>query len=354
MRVLFLVPYPTEGPSNRYRIEQYLPYLTAANIDFTLRPFMSSNFYSIFYKKGKWLLKTIYFFQSVFNRFLDIFRALKHDIVFIHIEAFPLGPPLIEWFFFKMKKPIIFDFEDAIYLPRKGISNFFKNPSKFFKIVKMSKHVIVCNNYMKEFLAPYNKNITVIPTSIDINRFKPQACKVFNKEKVIIGWIGSHTTLPFLLALEDIFKKISLQHRFILKIVGGGRKISIDGVDVINEKWSLCKEVENFQSIDIGVYPMFNDEWAKAKTPFKTIQYMSVGVPCVVSDVGANRDIIKNGVNGFLANSDEEWVKELSNLIEDEALRKKIGLNGRKTVEEKFSVKISVPKYLEIIKKASI
>ncbi|MDO8603576.1 MAG: glycosyltransferase family 4 protein [Candidatus Omnitrophota bacterium] len=351
MRVLFLVPYPTEGPSNRYRVEQYLPYLTAANIDFTLRPFMSSKFYSIFYKKGKWLLKTIYFFQSSFNRFLDIFRALRHDVVFIHIEAFPLGPPFIEWFFFKLKKPIIFDFEDAIYLPRKGISNFFKNPSKFFKIVTMSRHVIVCNNYMKVFLEPYNKNITVIPTSIDIDKFMPRASGAGNKDVVTIGWIGSHTTLPFLLALKDVFKKIYVRHKFTLKIVGGGTKVTIDGINVMNEEWSLDKEVENFQSIDIGVYPILNDEWAKAKTPFKTIQYMSVGVPCVVSDVGANRDIIKDGVNGYLVRREEEWIDKISKLMEDSNLRKNIGLEGRKTVEDKFSLKVNSSNFLEIIKK---
>lgn len=348
MRVLFLVPYPTEGPSNRYRVEQFLPYLTDAHIDFTLRPFMSSEFYRIFYKKGKILLKIIYFVQSVFNRFFDIFRALRHDVIFIHIEAFPLGPPLIEWIIFKMKKPIIFDFEDAIYLPRKGISNFFKNPSKFFKIIAMSRHVIVCNNYMKVFLAPYNKNITVIPTSVDIDRFRPKDYKVLNKDRIIVGWIGSYTTLPFLLLLKDIFKEVSAQHKFTLKIVGGGSKVEMDGVDIINEEWSLDKEVENFQSIDIGVYPMLNDEWAKAKTPFKTIQYMSADIPVVASNVAGNKDIIQDGQNGFLCSNDKEWVDKLSLLIKDESLRRRLGGAGRKTVEERFSLTINTPKFLGI------
>lgn len=350
MKVLFIVPYPREGPSNRYRVEQYLPYLKNAGISYTLRPFVGPQYYRILYKKGKRMLKTLYFLQSAFNRIIDIFRGLKHDVIFIHIEAFPFGPPFIEWFFFKIKKPIIFDFEDAIYLNRKGARNFFKIPGKFFKIVKMSRHIIVCNNYLKEFLLPYNPNITVIPTSIDIDRFMPKADKAMdNRKKPVIGWVGSHSTLPLLLELEDIFKRLSRSHSFTLKIIGGGRDISIDGVDIINEDWSLNREIENFQGIDIGVYPLPDNEWAKAKTPFKTVQYMSVGIPVVASNVAGNKDIIQDGQNSFLCSNDKEWVNKLSLLIEDTGLRKRLGEAGRRTVEERFSLAVNMPKFLKVI-----
>jgi len=351
MKILFLVPYPTEGPSNRYRVEQYLPYLKEAGIDYTLRPFMSPYFYGIFYKKGKALQKILLFLQSAFKRVLDVARVFKYDVIFIHIEAFPLGPPFIEWIFYKMKKPVIFDFEDAIYLRRKGFDNFFKNPSKFFKIIRMSERVIVCNSYLRNFLSEYNKKIFLLPTSIDTKKFQP-AFKDGNdiKKEVIIGWIGSHTTLPFLLNLSGVFKKIAQKHSFTLKIVGAGKPVNIDGVKIINEQWSLDREIDSFNSLDIGVYPLPDNEWSKAKTPFKTIQYMSVGLAVVASPVGGNLDIITDGVNGFLAKTEEEWVVKISMLIENPKLRMQAGAEGRKTVEERFSVRGNAPKYVDILK----
>jgi len=312
---------------------------------------MDSAYYRIRYKKGKTLLKIIYFLKSSFNRLIDIFRVFAYDVVFIHIEVFPFGPPFIEWLFFRIKKPIIFDFEDAIYLPRKNpVSNFFKNPGKFFKIVRMSEHILVCNDYLKDFLSRYNPRVTTIPTPIDIEKFQPLAVqRNREREDVIIGWIGTHTTLPCLLMLKDLFKRLAQKYKITVKIVGAGEDVKIDGVEVINEEWTLYGEIESFKSIDIGVYPLPDNEWSKAKTPFKTIQYMSVGVPCVVSAVGENISIVKDGVNGFLVRTETEWIEKISRLIEDSDLRREIGLNGRRTVEERYSLNVNAPKFLDIL-----
>ncbi|MBL7196546.1 MAG: glycosyltransferase family 4 protein [Candidatus Omnitrophica bacterium] len=353
MRILFIVPYPTEGPSNRYRVEQYLPYLKEHGIRYYLRPFISSGFYKILYYRGNKLTKCIYFLSSCIGRAIDIVRAASYDIIFIHIEAFPFGPPLLEFIFYVMGKPIIFDFEDAIYLPspdKKSIFRWLRFPRKFYLNINLSTHVLVCNNYLKKKLAAYNPNITVIPTSIDTVKFRPKDYKPSNGD-LVIGWIGSHTTLPCLKLIIPALQKLSKKYKFILKIVGGGAEIEIPGVKVINEKWALQKDVENFQSLDIGIYPLPDNEWAMAKTPFKTIQYMSVGVPTVASCVGGNREIIEDGINGFLTSSEEEWIEKLSLLIENPQLRQKLGIAGRKTVEERYSLNINAPRFMEVLNK---
>ncbi len=350
MKVLFIVPYPTEGPSNRYRVEQYLPFLKEHGIHYCLRPFITSKFYKILYAKGNRLKKTAYFLSSCINRLTDIIRAANYDIIFIHIEAFPFGPPFFERIFCSMKKPIIFDFEDAIYLSSSDGRNRFKwlkFPQKFYSNIKMSSHIIVCNKYLKGKLYNYNPSITIIPTSINTDKFNVRNNKDLNNE-LIIGWIGSHTTLPCLNQIIPALQELSKKYKFILKIVGGGRDFEIPGVKVINEKWLLDKDVENFQSLDIGIYPLPDNEWARAKTPFKTIQYMSVGVPTVASNVGGNMEIIQDGINGFLASTEDEWFKKISLLIENPELRRRVGMAGRKTVEEKYSVNVNAPRYLEI------
>lgn len=355
MKILFLVPYPTEGPSNRYRVEQYLPYLKERDIDYSLRPFIYSSFFKILYKKGNLEKKMLYFLAATQRRFSDAINSFKYDLIFVHIESFPFGPAILEWFFSKLGKPIIYDFEDAVYLPnfkrKNKFMNFLHYPEKFFKILKLSSHVIVCNKYMKELVYSYNKNVTVIPTSIDTDKFLLKQ-DVSNNKIPVIGWIGSHTTFLYLKQIFPVFQKLSEKHNFVLKVVGAGRdKIVIPGVKVINENWSIEREVDNFYSLDIGVYPLCDNEESKAKTPFKTIQYMAVGIPTVALNVSGNKEIIQDGINGFLVSTEKEWFDRLSLLIKKPEVRRTIGLSGRKTVEEKYSLKISAPKFFEVIRK---
>lgn len=354
MKVLFIEPYPIEGPSSRYRVEQYIPYFRKSGIKCIVRPFVSLKFYKILYKRGFYFRKVLFFLQSSLKRFIDIFIAIRCDVIFIHLEAFPFGPPLFEWLLAKFDKKIIYDLDDAIYLRTTSSANrFLKNfkwPSKIKEIIKMSKHVITCNEYLANYARKFNKNVTTIHTLVDIDKFVPKNKDVTHD--ITIGWIGSHSTTPYLVGLKNVFFRLSKKFKFNLKIVGAAdHNIKIDGIKIINLDWNLKDEIEQFQSLDIGVYPLPNDEWIRGKTGFKTIQYMSVGVPCVVSKVGTNKDIIKDGINGFLVETEDEWVEKLSRLIEDTELRKKIGLAGRETVKEKFSLTVNVPRYFEILQK---
>ena len=275
IKALFLTPYPTEGPSYRYRVEQYIPYLKNSGLDCGIRPFMDSDFFKILYIPKKRMKKFIYFLYSAIHRFLIIYESKDYDVIFVHLEAFPVGPPFLEQIVAKlMHKPIIFDFEDAIYLKRRGprswLINFIKRPWKFYKILRLSTHVIVCNQYMKDLVSKYNPNVTIIPTAIDTDKFTVKSPSLRNK-KLILGWIGSHTTLEYLLDIKKPLQMLSKKHNVALKIVGGHRDIDIPGMEVINEEWSLKNDIQSFQSLDIGLYPLPQDERARAKTPFKTI-----------------------------------------------------------------------------------
>ena len=354
MKILFIEPYPTEGPSSRYRVEQYVPYFKNNGIECIVRPFVSSRFYKILYKRGFYFQKILFFLQSSLRRLFDIYTALRSDIVFIHLEAFPFGPPVFEWILSKARKNIIYDLDDAIYMGiTSPINRFLKHlkcPSKVRNIIKISTHVIASNAYLADYAKKYNQNVTVIHTSVDTEKFVPRFDG--SREGLTIGWIGSHSTTRYLEELKVIFYRLSARCTFILKIVGAGEhNINIEGIRTINLDWNLKDEIEQFQSLDIGVYPLSKDEWSRGKPGFKTIQYMSVGIPCVASNAGSNPDIVQDGINGFLASSDKEWVDKLSLLIEDLNLRQKMGMEGRKTVEEKFSVKVNMPRYIEILER---
>jgi len=351
MKILFIVPYSTEGASNRFRVEQYLPYLDKEGIEYDIRPFVSSRFYKILYSKKQRTKKVIYFIQAFFNRIIDVIRLRRYDLVFIHRETCPFGPPIFEWLICKFKKPIIYDFDDAIFLHNYNLANkfyrFLKFPSKTKEIIKMSSRVIVPNIFLKEYAGKFNKHIYIIPTPIDTDKFKI-AEKSFNK--LAIGWVGSFTTASYLKVVFNAMQQLSKKYDFVLKIFGAGEIISIPGVKIENYDWHLEEEAGYFQSMDIGIYPLIDILWARGKAGFKAIQYMAVGVPVVASSVGMVKDFIKDGVNGYLAITEEEWIEKISKLIEDSNLRRNIGLEGRKTVEERFSVKVNAPEYLRVIK----
>jgi len=354
LKVLFISPVPEEGASYRYRVKQYIPFLESHGIYCTESPFISPDFFRIVYRSGRFGLKVLYFIKSSWQRFVDGSTIKKHDIVFIHRESFPIGPPIFETFVKLIGKPIIYDFDDAIYLrspySSSGLNKFafLKFCGNVPKIIKKSNHVIVCNNHLKKFAHQFNSRVSIIPTSVDTEKFIFQDKDRISK-RLTIGWIGSYTTSAYLELLRRVFQGLAKKYDFVLKIVGAGRKIEFPGVTIENLDWNLSSEIADFQSLDIGIYPLPNDNWALGKTGFKTVQYMSVGIPCVCSNVGRNKEIIQDGVNGFLANSDEEWIHKLSWLIENPTLRDEFGKQARQTAEERFSLKVNAPKLLETL-----
>jgi glycosyltransferase involved in cell wall biosynthesis len=356
VRILFWVPYPKEGQSNRFRVEQYLPYLNAEGIGYSLRPFISSEFYRVLYRPGGFPRKFYFFMKSFLRRIIDLLSIFKYDLVFVHREAFPFGPPIFEILAFKcFKKPLVYDFDDAIFLGERSESNraisFLKNPGKVARIITLSQQVIVGNNYLNEYAEQFNKNITVIPTPIDTEKYKP-----FNspheKNGVVVGWIGSHSTAGYLLELKDVFQQLKKDNSdLVIRLIGAEKyEKLLPGTEC--RAWTLEDEIEELGSFDIGLMPMPDNPWTKGKCAFKLLLYMSMGTPAVCSPVEMNKEVIRDGENGFLASSAEEWFYRIQTLIKDQDLRKRIGLQGRKIVEEKYALSLWAPAFIEVLKKA--
>ncbi|MBN1912817.1 MAG: glycosyltransferase family 4 protein [Candidatus Omnitrophica bacterium] len=353
MNILFWVPYSSEGPSNRYRVEQYLPYLEKEGYAYNLRSFWSRDAYKILYKKGYFLKKFFYFIKGTFDRLTDLFFIFKYDMVFIHREAYPIGGIFFEKILVLLGKPYVFDFDDAIFAPSVSRQNSFierfKDTRKIGAIIKGSRYVIAGNRYLADYSLRYNINTRIIPTAIDTDRYFPPAAKK-TKAIVTIGWIGSGTTLEFLDDLKNVFLKISREfgNSVEFKIVGG--LFAMPGVlNLSSKEWSQKEELDDLNSFDIGIMPMPENEWTKGKCGFKAILYMSVGIPCICSAVGVNKEIISEGVNGYLASTEKEWLEKLSLLVKDAALRQRLAGQARKTIEEKYSLKINAPKFIKAI-----
>ena len=117
--VLFLVPYPLKvAPSQRFRVELYEPVLQEHNIRYEIVSFMDEATWNIIFKKGYHFKKISGILKGYLRRTIHLVKALQYDYVFIHREAAPLGPPLFEWILAKLlRKKIIYDFDDAIWIP---------------------------------------------------------------------------------------------------------------------------------------------------------------------------------------------------------------------------------------------
>ncbi len=356
MKVIFIVQYPEEGASSRLRVWQYLGHLRKSGMRCCFRPFMSSAFYKIVYQPGHFWLKTYHFLVSAIRRLLDLTCIKRYDLVFVQREAFPFGPPVFEWIVTKiLKKPLIYDFDDAIFLKMKSkynnIVRFFNNPQKDSKIIQMSTHVMVGNKYLQEYALEFNQNVSVIPTSVDTEKFKIEEKKT-DKGNVVLGWIGSHSTAPYLLPLKNVFQRLKRSYpNLIIKLIGAESIANqLPGTQCL--KWKMENELSELCSFDVGIMPLPDNAWTRGKCGLKILQYMAIGIPVVCSPVGINKEIVKNGVNGFWAAPEEEWYERLRTLIENPELRRKVGHQARTTVETSYSLKVCLPILAEIFRRA--
>ncbi len=357
MRVLFIGPVPHLGAGCRARIEQYLPYLKAAGIEGRVRPFMTNRMLQIAYQPGRWVEKAWWALVCGVNRVLDVARAVRYDAVFIYREAAPLGPPLVEWIIARMGKSIVYDIDDAIHLPSpttsggRGWLRWIKCYWKVSAIIRMSRVVVVCNDYLQDYVKTIHDRVVMIPTPVETTYFTPRLHDV-EPTRPVIGWMGTHSTAVYLERIVPVLQRLARRHDFELCVIGAGRRVDAPGVRVVQRDWALEREVEDLQRFDIGVYPLGNHEFDKGKTGYKTVQYLAVGVPAVVSDFGRNREIIRDGENGFLAGSDAEWETKLERLLVDRSLRERLALAGRRTVEERFATNVHAPAMIAVLRAA--
>jgi len=357
IRLLVLSPIPEEGAGCRFRIAQFIPYLEANGFDVTLRALFTPAFFRLVYRPGHYLRKAATFAALSVRRLDSLRDVSQFDVVFIYREVFPVGPALVERLLTSGNRPpVVFDFDDAIFLPSVSDANrligALKRPQKVATIIRRSRHVIAGNAFLAEYARRFNPAVTVIPTCVDTTRFMPAAPPAVH-DAPIVGWIGSPTTASYVRRLAPVLQRVRAQHRFTLRVSGGGAPLEIDGVEVDNIDWSLDREVELFNGCDIGVYPLTDDEWSKGKCGFKAIQFMACGVPVVAAAVGVNREIIQDGVNGFLASTDAEWIEKLGRLLADAALRRRLGEAGRRTVVERYSLQTNAPILAETLRRAA-
>jgi glycosyltransferase involved in cell wall biosynthesis len=357
LSILFLVPYPLgESPSQRFRFEQYLDILRKRGIAFEVQCFLSTADWKIFYSPGRYFRKLGVLLKGFLKRGSILLRGMEFNYIFIHREAAPIGPPFVEWIIANiLKKKIIYDFDDAIWLTdRQRESIFFKTikwRSKVKGIAKWS-HKISCGNlYLCDYAYRYNHNVFLNPTTIDTDLLHNPALyqkKLTKDNDIIIGWTGSHSTLPYLEIIKEVLQRIENDFPTVNFMIIADRKPDLGLKRMLFCPWSRENEIEDLMKFDIGIMPLTDDLWAEGKCGFKALQYMALEIPAVVSAVGVNTTIVDNGVNGLLAFSLDEWYGALAKLVGDEKLRVELGKQGREKVIRNYSVRSNANNFLSL------
>jgi len=173
VKILFIVPYPTgKAPSQRFRFEQYYDLLKAQGYSFDCVPFLTDVIWVILYQHGRFILKASGILQGLLRRLALLFKLREYDFLFIHREACPVGLPFFEFIAARiLRKKIIYDFDDAIWIPNYSEANsffsFLKGYSNVKHICRYAWRVSCGNHYLCQWAEKYAQRVGYNPTTID-------------------------------------------------------------------------------------------------------------------------------------------------------------------------------------------
>ena len=353
-KILVLCPSPKgTAATQRLKYEQYFPYLEKEGYNFTVSSFQTSRFWKIIYKEGKIAEKGLWVLVGYLKRLLDLLRAPFYDGIFVNLWATPLGLPFYEHLLFLLNNKVIYDLDDMVFLGNTGsatnkLIGKFKGRKKPIVLMKKAKYVIVCTPKLEEIALSLNKYKRVIDISSTFNTERFVAVKKYERHDVTtIGWTGTHSTIPFLETLQPVLAELSKRSRIKLLVIAN-QEYRMRDVETEFIPWSESSEVEDLHRMEIGLYPIPANEWSLGKSSLKALTYMAIGIPFVATAYGTNYRIMENGIQGFLALTNEEWLESLIILVNDIELRRRMGIEGRKRVEQMFSIEANFQKYYSV------
>ena len=352
MRLLAVVPSIYDrNPSQRYRIEQWEPLLRERGVEITYQPFEDAELNAVLYRAGDTVRKVKLVGRALGRRWRGLQAVRDFDAVYILRETALLGPPWFERWIHRTGVPFVFDFDDAVFVPYVSPSNgylsYLKFPGKTRTICRLAAHVMAGNEYLADYARAVNNRVTVIPTTVDTSKYTVARPTAAADGPPVIGWTGSYSTAQHLRTLEGALRRLAARERFRLRVIGAPG-FEMAGVDVEVVPWRSETEVADLRPIDIGVMPLPDDPWSRGKCGMKALQYMGLAIPTVCSPVGVNSDIIRDGENGLLAATEDDWVEKLTLLLRSAELRERLGAAGRVTVETTFSAAVQAPRVLQI------
>ena len=354
MKIALLTRYGNLAASTRQRFLQYRPYLEAEGFHIEARPLLDDVYLKQLYSMGR--LNLLHVVGRYIERIGWLLARCDADLLWLHCEAFPYFPGVLELLVRYPRRPIVFDYDDAFFHKYNLHSNAIVRVllgRKLEATIKGSDMVFAGNPYLAEYALGHGRVVEIVPTVVDTEVYQSHR-DADDDAPVVIGWIGTPSTwggcvAPFLPVLLDV----AATQNAVVEAVGA-RPYSGEEGGVRFLPWAEEREIELIQSMDIGIMPLQDTPWMRGKCGYKLIQYMACGLPVIASPVGVNREIVEHGVNGFLAASEDEWRQALATLIGDPDLRCRMGREGRKRAERSYSLHVHGPRVARLMKEVAL
>lgn len=357
LRVLALAPYPALAASTRYRLSQFVAPLAVRRISLEVRPFLDDEGMHRLYG-GSTRRKVAAVGRGIIRRACDALRLRDFDVVLVQREAMLVGPPVLEWLTAHLAaRPLVLDLDDPIWLPESSLVpsslSWIRNwPGKAGSLLSAATLVTCGNSVLADHVTSRGVRARLVPNAVDLGRFRPMP-RCPNRQAVV-GWIGSHSTYPYLSSLLPSLQEVARFIPFRLRVIGSGRtSVAVEGVPVDAFSFSLERETEDFSCLDVGLYPLADDPWAAGKSGLKAIQYMACGVPYIASPVGVVADIGLPGVTHLVANTAADWQEALLALLRDPERRVEMGAAGRRHAESNHGIERSADALASALREAA-
>jgi len=352
MNCLLLSRYGRLGASSRMRFYQYLPFLESQLIHVETAALLDDSYIRNLNCGNSTDWPSI--LGSYVKRVRSLARSHQFDLVWVEAEVFPWLPDWGELWLSWKRIPYVVDYDDAAfhrYDLHPVIAVRWVLGKKIDRVMKRAALVVAGNSYLAHRARQAgSRRIEILPTVVDLRRCPAQLSH--RGSDFVIGWIGSQSTTRYLRPLQEVLRQAANWEGTSLRFVGSG-KWSLTGVPTDVVDWSESSEVQAIQSFNVGIMPLQNDPWARGKCGYKLIQYMSCSLPVVASPVGVNGEIVEHGVNGFLADTEAEWLSALSRLRSQPQLCEEFGRAGRKRVESAYSLDVTAPRLVTLLKEAA-
>jgi len=345
-KVLFIVSGGVNKPSSRYRVFQFIDNIPENRLDLQCK-IISTPQKSATRHYPRFLRGVIHALELVNFYILILYYCIRWvDEAFIQKTILP---KIVMELLVNRKIKFTYDFDDAIYVPFSNQKNSRKRKSKIEALaflLKNAETVIAGNRVLQEYALQFRRDCRVIPTVIDLQKYCVQ--KENHSFKFIIGWTGTSQNLVFLDQIARPLRVLRQEFPQLKLLVICDKPYELDDM-VINKLWSKETEIDDMLLMDIGVMPLSNDEWTRGKCSFKAIQYMALGIPAVISPVGMNTEVITDGINGYLADTEDEWITKLRNIIVDQSIRQTFAIKAREEVESKYSLQVWLSQWHQIL-----
>jgi glycosyltransferase involved in cell wall biosynthesis len=294
------------------------------------------------------------------KRFQMILRARSYDLVWIEKEALPWLPSALELALLRGIRYVV-DLDDAwFHRYDQNSSTVIRKlmADKIDRLMDRAAVVVAGNEYLADRARRTEaKRVEIIPSVIDFNSYLTKTISnTGNSERknpVIIGWIGTPITARYLAEFEQAFRTIAAIRSVELHVVGASAPPAFTGLPVATITWKEATEVDAIRAFDIGIMPLDDTPWERGKCAYKLLQIMAAGRPVVASSVGANRTVIRDGINGFLADTTDTWIEALTALIDDPNLRGTMGRVAMQAVKERYSLECATPRLAAVLAEAA-